>query len=282
MTSPQPLLELGGAGTLLHVMPANGFPPETYIPLLRPFLSQYRAVSLPPRALWLGEQPPTEARTWDRLADDLLDGLRDHNLPPVIAIGHSFGGVASLLAAAREPERFRALCLLDATIFPAHGMAMMAQMQVEGTISQLPLVQGAARRRRTFESIDEAYVYFKGKSLFRNWPDETIRLYAEFGTRPMADGSGRELAWSPEWEVYYFSTAYTDTWDVLPQLRGKLPILTIRGGESDTLLPEAAEKMRAILPEMAYAEIPGQGHMFPQSAPQETAAVIGKWLEAIE
>ncbi len=281
MTLRQPLLELGGTGTLLHILPANGFPPETYVPMLRPFLSDYRAVSLVPRALWPDEQPPTEPRRWEKLADDLLAGLHQYDLPPIIAIGHSFGGVASILAAVREPERFRALCLLDVTIFPLHGMAIWAQMQVDGSISEIPLVKGASRRRRAFESADEAYTYFKGKSLFKDWPDETVRLYAEFGTRPTAGGQNRELAWSPEWEVYYFSNVYTDTWDVLPQLRGKLPILTIRGGNSDTLLPEAVEKMREILPEMSYAEIPGHGHMFPQSAPQETAAIIQKWLAAI-
>lgn len=281
MTSQQPLLELGGAGNLLHVLPANGFPLQTYLPLLRPFLNDYRAVSLVPRVFWPDEQPPVELRQWDSLADDLLAGLHQYDLPPIIAIGHSFGAVTSLLAAAREPERFRALCLLDATIFPPYGMEMMAQMQKTGTINQLPLVQGAQRRRRNFDSAEAAYDYFKGKSLFKSWPDETVRLYAEFGTRPATDGQGVELSWSPEWEVYYFSTAYTGTWEVLPELRGKLPILTIRGGETDTLLIEAAEKMREILPEMSYAEIPGHGHMFPQSAPQETAAIIGDWLKSL-
>ena len=89
-----------------------------------------------------------------------------------------------------------------------------------------------------------------------------------------------ELIWPPEWEAYYFSTVYTDTWAALPQLKGKLPILTIRGGDTDTLTPEAAEQMRTILPDMTYAEVPGHGHLFPQSAPGETAAIIQRWLAA--
>lgn len=272
------LYDFGGSGGVIHLAPANGFPPQTYLLMLRPFLGDHRVVCLPPRALWPGEQPPETRRRWDWLAEDLLDGLRDHDLRDVIAIGHSFGGVASLLAAIREPERFRALCLLDVTIFPPEWMAAMAQAQADGSIQDFPLAAGARRRRRQFESVEAAYYYFKTRPLFSTWPDETIRLYAESGTRQISGGEGVELAWSPEWEAYYFMTAYTDTWDAIPRLRGKLPILTIRGGNSDTLAPEAVERMQTLLPEMAYAEVPGHGHLFPQSAPEQTAALIGEWL----
>jgi len=131
------------------------------------------------------------------------------------------------------------------------------------------------RRKRTWATVEEAYAYFKGKTLFATWPDETVRLYAESGTKTAA-GGGVELAWPPEWEAYYFSTLYTKTWDELPKL--KLPLLVIRGGDSDTFQAESAEQLRALLPEAAYAEIPGHGHMFPQSAPDATRQIIAEWL----
>jgi pimeloyl-ACP methyl ester carboxylesterase len=276
-----PLIELGGVGRVMHIAPANGFPPETYLPMLKPFMSEYRVVCLPPRALWPGEPPPAQRRQWDALAHDFLAGLREHNLKEVVAVGHSFGGIASLLAANAEPGRFRALCLLDPTIFIPDIMQGMARMQMDGSINDFPLVRGAKRRRQTFASVDEAYEYFKSRPLFDDWPDETVRLYAEAGTRPAADGNGRELAWSAEWEAYYFSTAYTHTWEILPQLRRKLPILTVRGGTTDTLMPEAAAKMQDILPDMAYAEVADHGHLFPQTAPHKTAMIIQKWLKSL-
>ena len=57
-----------------------------------------------------------------------------------------------------------------------------------------------------------------------------------------------------------------------------LPLLVIRGGESDTFIPEAAEMLRDLLPNATYAEVPGHGHLFPQSAPEETGRIIGDWL----
>lgn len=274
----QPLYEFGGHGATLHMAVANGFPPVTYAPLVRPFLNAYRVVCLPPRGLWPGEKPPEKLHQWDVIAEDLLNGFREHGLKDVIAVGHSFGGVASLIAASRAPEYFRALVLLDPTIFLPEWAVGMAQAQADGSIRELPLVQGAMRRRRVFENADAVYANFRSKKAFSDWPDETVRLYAEGGTRPTADGQGVELLWPPEWEAYYYMTAYTDTLNLLPNLRGKLPILMIRGGNSDTLLPEVGAMMRAALPEMAYAEIVGHGHLFPQSAPGETVGVIQEWL----
>jgi pimeloyl-ACP methyl ester carboxylesterase len=277
----QPIHEFGGSGQVVHLAVANGFPPQTYTPMLRPFFESYKVVSLPPRALWPGEQPPAQLRQWDAVADDLLTGLYAHDLYDVIAIGHSFGGIASMLAAITEPERFRALVLLDPTVIPQTWIEGFAAMQADGSIVDFPLVQGARRRRRSFESANTAYDYFKSRPLFGDWPDETVRLYADSGTRPAAGGQDVELAWSPEWEAYYFAAGYTGTWQVIPKLRGHLPILAIRGGTSDTFQPQAVEPMRAMLPEMAYAEVPGHGHLFPHSAPAETARIILDWLQTL-
>src|SRR3990172_7938003 len=115
----QPIYEFGGDGPLMSVAIANGFPPQTYTPFVKPFTAKYRVVCLPPRALWPGERPPDKLISWrDTIAPDLIAGIRDYDLRDMVAIGHSFGGVATLLAAIAEPERFKAIILLDPTILP--------------------------------------------------------------------------------------------------------------------------------------------------------------------
>lgn len=278
----QPLIDLGGAGPYLHLAPANGFPPATYLPLLTPLFDEYRVICLPPRALWPGEQLPAELREWDSVADDLLNGMRAHGIDSVIAVGHSFGGIASLLAAIREPARFRALCLLDPTFLLPEWLAGLERLRASGSPMQdFPLAQMALRRRRVFESAQAAYENFRSKAAFRDWPDETLRLYAQQGTRPAADGQGVELLWPPEWEAYYYCAPYTRMWAILPQLSPAIPLLIVRGATSDTLLPQAVEMLRAALPQMRYAEIAGHGHLFPHSAPAETASLIRTWLQDV-
>jgi pimeloyl-ACP methyl ester carboxylesterase len=274
----QPFTDFGGAGTVIHVAPANGFPSETYQPMFQPLTEQYRVVSLPPRALWPDEQPPEDGHDWSMVADDLLNGFAQYDLRDVIAIGHSFGGIASILATIQQPERFRALVLLDPTMLPPSAMEAMAQMQADGSIHEFPLAAGAVKRKRRWESVGEAYHYFRGKPLFQNWSDEAVRLYAGSGTRTASDG-GVELVWPPEWEAYYFRTLYTKTWDELPKLR--LPTLVVRGGESDTFTPESYAAARELMPGADFVEVPGHGHLFPHSAPDETYRIIRDWLATL-
>lgn len=278
MSGDYPLYTFGGSGAVLHLAVANGFPPQTYRPLLEPLTAHYRVVSLPPRALWpeIGP-PPEQTGSWRELADDLLAGMRQHNLTDVIAVGHSFGAVASLLAALDEPARFRALILLDPTILPPAIMEAIGAAQRQGGELRLPLVDGALKRRSRFDSITEAFDYWRGKRLFADWSDAALRLYAESMTRPAPDG-GVELAWSPAWEAYYYQSVYADTWNDLPRLDGLMPLLVIGGEITDTFVTESQKLAQELLPHAQHLAVRGYGHLFPHSAPDETRRIITDWL----
>ena len=277
---PQPLIELGGSSDalLLHIAIANGFPPETYTPMLRPLMTSYRTICFPPRALWGDQTPPTGFQDWRGIANDLLVGFQDHQMTDVVAVGHSFGAIASLLAVIKEPSRFKALILLDPTILMPNILDMIRQAWEQNIIDQMPLVQGAKRRRRVFDSQEDAFERFRSKRLFEQWSDETLRLYVEYGTQPQTEGNGVELTWSAEWEAFYFSTVQQTIWEDLPQLDGLVPTLILRGSVSDTFVPEAVEQVKTLVPSASYQEIAGHGHLFPQSAPQQTSDAIQSWL----
>lgn len=281
---PYPQYDFGGDGPVVHLALANGFPPPTYAPLLAPLTADYHVISLTPRALWPQPGPPEQVTSWQMMADDLLAGLHEHHLTDVIAIGHSMGGVATMLAAIAEPGRFRAVCLLDPTFLPPVIMPVIRALRMLGLNDQIPtikmLANGALRRRRQFASSDEAFTYYRGRRLFSDWPEATIRLYAESMTRPSSNGDGGvELVWSPEWEAHYYRTVFAGTWRAVPRLaQTVLPVLLVRGEMSNTLLPPAVARLHRDLPGMSYAEIAGHGHLFPQSAPDVTRSIITKWL----
>ena len=280
---PQPLIELGGSSNapLMHMAVANGFPPATYIPLLRPFMDDYRVVSLPPRALWGGEVPPEGFHDWWIIADDLLAGFDQYQLEDIVAVGHSFGAIGTMLAVIKEPERFRALILLDPTILMPKFLGMIKQAWDHNVVDQIPLVQGAKRRRREFDSVDDAFTRFRGKRLFENWSDEVLRLYVEHGTQTKPDGTGVELAWSAEWEAFYFSTVQQTIWDDLSKAAGLVPTLIVRGGTSDTFVEAALAETQNLMPSATYATVEGHGHLFPQSDPESAAEHIQAFLEGI-
>lgn len=278
-----PLLPLGGDGAqVITLALANGITPETYLPMLRPLMPDYHVVSLPPRALWAGESVPTTLGYWDELAHDLLAGFEAHNLHDVIAMGHSFGAVASMIAATIQPERFKALVLLDPTLLLPHVLDALRQMREEGTIEQnFHLAARASKRQDTFASYDAAYAYFNKRGAFKDWTDEATRAYVYHGLAPNPDGSVR-LKWSPAWETYYFKTGYLQTWEMIPQLAAlNIPTLILRGGTSDTYFPQAMERVQELMPNALHVEIDGHGHLFPQSAPDEAGVIIRDWLATL-
>lgn len=275
---PQPMIHLcGAAAPPLHLMPANGFPPQCYLPLLRA-LPGYRAFCLPPRALWGDQEAPAGHRGWDEAADDMLAGLEAHDIHNSVAIGHSLGGVVSMLALLKQPGRFRALIMLDPVLLPEKMLQFIARARRDGSIEQLPLVQAARRRRRQFDSQVDAFQRFRTKPLFADWTDDALWLYVRHGTRASADGGGIELVWSPDWEAHYFATVYRQVWQDLPKVDGLAPVLVVRGANTETFFESEVEQARRALPSAQFVDLDGQGHLFPLAAPKLTAQVIAKWL----
>jgi len=276
-----PVYEFGGSGPVIHLAGANGFPPETYRPLLDPLTAQYRVLSLLPRPLWPAPPPPDALGGWHDLAADLLAGLRERQLNGVIGVGHSMGGVFSMLAALAEPDRFRALILLDPTILPPAASLGIRTMRGLGLEENLPLVKGARKRRSMFASTQAAYRYWREKPLFDGWPDETVRLYAESMTRPDPLNGGVRLAWPREWEARVYETVPGDLWREVPKLAGLLPVLVVRGAETDTFTGASARRFARLVPQAEMVTVEGHGHLFPHSAPDETRGIVKGWLAGL-
>lgn len=276
---PQPIIHLCGAADAppLHLMPANGFPPQCYLPLARA-LPGYRAFCLPPRALWGDQAAPDGYRGWDEAADDLLAGLEAHDIHGSVAIGHSLGGIVSMLALMKQPGRFRALIMLDPVFLPQHMLDMFDHAWKHDMIEMNPLVQGARRRRRKFDNQADAFRRFRDKPIFADWTDEALWLYVRQGTQASADGTGIELVWSGDWEAHYFATVYRRTWQDLPRLNGIAPTLLVRARGSDSFPDSVLGQAQDLLPAADFINLDGQGHLFPLAVPELTAQVIAKWL----
>lgn len=274
-----PMIDHGGAGQVLHWAPANGFPLETYRPILEGLTAQYHCVTLPPRALWPSAgDPPADNGDWSELAVDLVAGIEERGWSDVVAVGHSFGAVASLVAATMQRSLFRALVLLDPVILPSSGMQQYARAKgADWQPDGHPLARQAIKRRSRFSSREEAFEAWRGRRLFADWSDSALAWYTDGGLRP--DGSGGfDLAWSPAWEAYYYRSYKVDTWQNVARLDPALPILLVSGAESDAFGPEARAEFEAAVPWAESIVLEGSGHLFPQARPEATLAVLRDWL----
>jgi pimeloyl-ACP methyl ester carboxylesterase len=116
MSAPLELDDWGGTGPVLHLAHANGFPPGSYRKLIEFLKPRYHVFTLRSRCLVPGTSP-LGMRTWDEMADELAHALRAQGLEGVVGVGHSMGGVATLLAAVKDPGLFRAASYRKKALF---------------------------------------------------------------------------------------------------------------------------------------------------------------------
>lgn len=251
----------------------NGFPPEMYLPLVNAIEGDYRKVCLLPRSWWQ-DSNPADMKTWHIMVDDYVAGIQAHKLAPVIGIGHSMGGVINLMAAVEHPELFQAVVLLDPVFFPRWVVRVAFFIESFGINLIKPLVDGALKRRDKWESLDEAYAYFRGKSLFRYCSDEVVHLYAEHMTR--SNSHGVELAYPKEWEAQIFRTPPLDEWRYPPKIQ--VPCLIIAGENTNAFHPGAVKLWRRIRPDIPLLTVPKTSHLLPVEEPEIVAKAILDFL----
>ena len=279
-----PLEVLGGdnQSASLLLAPANGFPPGAYMPLLRPLTGDWRVTSLLPRAMWPGSGPPPEKPgSWQSPADDLLAGMAQQGLEGVIALGHSYGAVVLLLAALRQPQRFRALALLDPAILTEERLELLRGLRARGELDQMPLAQGALERKHRFSDLQAAYNYWRPKPLFADWSDAALWAYTHSMTRPARKGAGLELSWRRDWEAWYYMSVELDPWSTLARLEGLLPTLLVQGAGSETFPAASMRRAGELLPSASRITLSDSGHLFPLSHPSATRAALAAWLQTL-
>ncbi len=266
--------DFGGRGVPAHLAPANGFPPHVYAPLLSYLRDVFHVRSLLPLPMRAGTPPPADLN-WHLLAAEMASRLQEVEAEAWVGMGHSLGGVMSLLAAIRHPTLFRGLVLMDPVIFPRHFAFALHLLRMVGLGHRFPLVQAALRRRRVFASREEAAQRYRRHPFFREWHPDAFEAYIRYGLRERPDGQV-ELAYPPEWEAAIFNTSPTDIWRWVP--RARLPILLIYGERSNTFRPAALRRLQRLWPQARFVAVPGAGHMFPLERPEETAHIIREHL----
>jgi pimeloyl-ACP methyl ester carboxylesterase len=264
----------GSTKPLLHLAHANGFPPQTYQKSLEPLFPHYRVISLPSRPLW-GDTPPEWLKHWSQMADDLLEGLKGLGPQKVIGVGHSLGGVLTLYAAVKQPELFSQVILIDPTMLSPKLLWQIRLMKLFGLEARSWLVKGALRRKRTWESTGEAYQYFRGRQLFKNWSDEIVRTYTASMTATSPMG-GVYLIYPPEWEARIYKTIPTDVWKFAKLLQQHT--LVIRGENSNTFTLDSEKAFRKANPQVVFKVIQGAGHLVPQEKPKEIGDLMEDFL----
>jgi pimeloyl-ACP methyl ester carboxylesterase len=108
--------------------------------------------------------------------------------------------------------------------------------------------------------------------------DENLRVFIEGITRETRNGS-YELLYSPDWEAQIYRTGMHDfdIWHGLSALR--VPMLFIRGAETDTFLKSAATLIKRKRPEARIETLKRSTHLLPLERPREVFEIMQSFLK---
>lgn len=257
---------------------ANGYPPGAYGPLLNTFTPRFNVLTPLARPLWPNSNWQ-ELKNWSLLTDDLITFIEQQPSRPIIGVGHSLGGVCLLDAALQRPELFTALVLIDPVIFRRRLMWAWEAMKTLGLGDRVhPLISGALRRRRVFASAEEMFARYRRASIFSRVSDEGLRAYVESLAHSRPDGQV-ELNYSPEWEAAVYRTGPLNLWPRLGTL--KVPTIIIYAAESDSFIPQVAERLRKNFPQIQLHKVEDASHLVPMEKPEEVGRVAVEFLETL-
>lgn len=273
-------MEYGNTNQWLVFLHANGYPPECYQPLFKKLSDDYRILAMRQRPLWPGSNPE-ELNTWQPLTDDFLNFLDEHQAEASIVVGHSVGGIVALRAALIHPERFRGLVLIDPVLFPPYIIWFWKVIRALGLGYQVhPLVRNSRHRRREFDDLDRLFHGFRRKPVFRFMGDEELRSYVE--GIACKEARGFKLCYSVDWEMRIYITSVSsdmDIWRGLPGL--KIPLLIIRGEETDTFWNSTARLVQKKDPSTRVVTVPRATHLVPLEQPGEVSYAIKRFFQEI-
>jgi len=251
-------LDLGPASRPVDVIfsHANGFNGRTYRSILGPLAAGLRILAIDLRGHGATTLPATiEGREgWPQFRDDLLALIAAVAEGPVVLAGHSMGGTSSLLAAAAEPGRVKALALFDPVVMTPDAE----------TMHDNPLAAGAERRRATFPSKAAVVAAYTGKGAFRTWSPEQLADYVEAGFRETETGEVT-LTCTPAWEASNFRTHNYDAWAAFRESR--CPIRILRAETGSTFRLERIEAELAATGRIGIETVAGTSHFLPMERP---------------
>lgn len=257
---------------LLHFTHGNSYPSGSYVKLLEDLGRDYEVRVTP----MLGHDPRFPVGdNWHTLVDELIAQLERYDGPAVL-VGHSLGGVVSMLAAWRRPELARCVVMLDSPVVSGWRAVVWRLAKAFGLGRRLSPGSVAERRRHTWPSREAAFDHFHAKPLFRAWAPGTLEDYLQHGLKPHPDGV--QLRFSREIEADIYATLPHDMGRVLRQ-PFPVPVGLIAGTESEELRQAGMGATRKLVGRNLVM-IEGT-HMYPMESPQMTAQLTREMVRRL-
>ena len=248
---------------------ANGFPAGTYRQLFAHWQAAGWQVLAVPQ---FGHDPRYPVTSnWPRLRDQLLDFIQAQAPGGAFLVGHSLGGLLSLLAASKRPDLARGLVMLDSPVITgwrAHSVQVFKASRLIHRVSPGKISQA---RRQRWASRDEVRQHYAAKTLFARWAPGVLDDYIACGITDLPDGQVG-LAFDRAVETRIYNTLPHHLGAVLHKHPLRCPVGFIAGTRSREMRQGGLGPAHAMAGER-FLWTEGT-HLYPMEKPQETAEQV--------
>ena len=260
----------------------NSFPASTYSVLFQ----SLKARSFQVRAIEkFGHDPHYPVTSnWPHLVQQLADFTSqevEKSGQPAFLVGHSLGGLLSLMCAAQHPtaggQPGRGVLLIDSPVlggWRAAALGVAKRAQLAGTITPASI---SRQRQQQWLDRDEVLAYFRSKKAFARWDAQVLRDYIEHGTHDVSSGQGqgqgqRLLSFDRDVETAIYNTFPHNLERLLKANPLKCPVAYI-GARQSREMKQMGMAMTEKITRGRIMLLDGS-HLFPMEKPLATAAAI--------
>jgi pimeloyl-ACP methyl ester carboxylesterase len=190
---------------LLVFSHGNSFPASTYGVMTAALKKRGFTVKAIERLGHDSAYPVTN--NWPHLVQQLADFAQhesDKAGKPAYLVGHSLGGILSLMCAAKHPALAQGVVLLDSPVIGGWRATTLGAIKTTQMVGRVSPGAVSKHRKQFWPTPEAAYTHFKSKRAFALWDDAVLRDYIAHG---MVDIDGqRHLAFDRRIETQIYNT----------------------------------------------------------------------------
>ena len=265
------------ASQTAHFYGGNGFALGVYEPLLNDLAQHLNITALTMRGEWY-DKPTADKMTREEDADVLIEFLQKTQDKPIIGIGHSQGATATTMAAAKRPDLFSALYLLEPVTFTNQQGKLYSLVPRMVKMTREPF-KSTQVKQADWHSVDAYYQFLRRHKAYKRITDEHLLTYAK-NSLEAGEQAELTLRFSPKQELAnYFGTPLI--MKPLQQLiaDNKVPVQLIIGKPSMFISQQVRQMWDKFVPKEQMTVLNDYGHLLPLEAPELCAKLIFQKLK---
>ncbi len=266
------LVDWGGSGPVLLLAHANGFCADVFGPFVQSLVSDFHVIGYDARGHGESDMPAARsAYLWSELIADQVALVEELRLAYGIdrlgrGVGHSMGASIMLAVAARRPDLFESIDLID----PIIALPPSERTGYYAGEGQHPMAERARKRRRSFQSRVALRAKWEQRGIYAEWDLQALNSLLAYTFRDLPNGE-IELKCDPEVEAFIYEGGRD--LDLFAEVASLTTPARLFHSERGFVPRTVAEQLVATNPFLRLERLE-LGHFAPMEAPSTMASLI--------